>query len=386
MPLVAHTNLPTFDRLRAEGHVVLTPERALSQDIRPLHIGLLNMMPDAALAATERQFFRLISSSNSVSQFVVHPFTLPEIKRSERAQLHIDRYYESLSSIREQGLDALIISGANVTQPNLSEEVFWEPLIDVIDWASENVTSTLCSCLASHAVLQFRYKQQRQQLQEKQWGVFSHDVSMPSHPLVRDINTRFDVPHSRFNEVVPEQFRAAGLHVLVQGDVPGVQLAVSPDGFRMVFFQGHPEYDRVSLLKEYKREVGLYLDGQRDSYPPVPANYFDRHCIALLQEYRASLEKTVSEMNSDELPPFPEERLLARLHNTWHDTGEAIVGTWIGHVYQLTHRDRLLPFMEGIDPQDPLGWLNKADGEVAPSNRANSVTSATVTALPADRT
>ncbi len=381
MPLVAHTDLPTFERLRAEGHVVLTPERAVSQDIRPLHIGLLNMMPDAALAATERQFFRLISSSNSVSQFVVHPFTLPEIERSERAQQHINRYYESVDEIREQGLDALIISGANVTRPNLSEEIFWEPLIKIIDWAATHVTSTLCSCLASHAVLQFRFEQRRRLLSEKKWGVFTHEVTNPTHPLVSNINTRFDVPHSRFNEVRPEQFREAGLHVLVEGDEPGVQLAVSPDGFRMVFFQGHPEYDRISLLKEYKREIGLYLDGMRPDYPPVPDHYFDRHCVALLEEYRVSVEKNGSETGDNKLPTFPEDRLLARLHNTWHDSGEAIVGTWIGHVYQLTHSDRLLPFMDGVDPQDPLGWLKRVsqtagDKDAVPSANASSVTAA----------
>lgn len=364
MPLVSHTDLPTFDRLRSEGHVVLTPERARSQDIRALHIGLLNMMPDAALAATERQFFRLISSSNSVSQFVVHPFTLPQIARSERAQQHIDRFYEPLDSIREQGLDALIISGANVTQPNLAEEIFWEPLIDVIDWSFANVTSTLCSCLASHAVLQFRYQQHRHALKEKRWGVFSHDVCDFSHPLVSGINTRFDVPHSRFNVVHPQQFSDAGLHILVEGEEPGVQLAVSPDGFRIVFFQGHPEYDRVSLLKEYKREVGLFIDGERDTYPPFPAHYFDRHSAALLDEYQHSVEATVASSSdktsvAHQLPSFPEQRILSRLHNTWHDSGEAIVGNWIGHVYQLTHRDRQLPFMDGINPDDPLGWLGK---------------------------
>jgi len=355
MPLVAHSDLPTFERLRSEGHAVLSPERARTQDIRPLHIGLLNMMPDAALAATERQFFRLISSSNSVSQFVVHPFTLPEIERSERANLHVQRYYEPLETIKEQGLDALIISGANVTQPNLAEEVFWEPLIEVIDWADKNVTSTLCSCLASHAVLQFRYSQPRHALPVKTWGVFAHEVTNTSHPLVSGVNTRFDVPHSRFNVVLPQQFRDAGLHILVAGEEPGVQLAVSPDGFRMVFFQGHPEYDRVSLLKEYKREVGLFIDGSREFYPPFPRHYFDTHTIALLNEFQESVESY--RLQPEKIPAFPEERVLSRLHNTWHDTGEAIVGNWVGQVYQLTHRERALPFMDGINPDDPLGWL-----------------------------
>ena len=115
------------------------------------------MMPDAALEATERQFFRLVGSSNPISQFYIHPFTLDEIPRGEKAQAHIDRYYELLASIQEAGLDALIISGANVSRANLKEEIFWNPLQKVIDWAQENVTSTLCSCLASHAMLLARY-------------------------------------------------------------------------------------------------------------------------------------------------------------------------------------------------------------------------------------
>lgn len=363
MPLVAHSELPTYQRLRAEGHVLLSPERAMSQDIRALHIGLLNMMPDAALAATERQFFRLVSSSNTISQFYMHPFTLPEIERGTHARQHIDKFYEPLETIREQGLDALIISGANVTRPNLAQEVFWEPLIDVINWAEENVTSTLCSCLASHAVLQFKYGQKRRGLAEKMWGVFSHQVVDPSHPLVSDVNTHFDVPHSRFNEVAADQFRDAGLRVLVEGSEPGVQLAVSPDGFRMVFFQGHPEYDIISLLKEYKREVGRFIDGKIETYPPCPAHYFDQYSQAVLEEFRGYVEASL--LSGKPLPDFPEQLLLSRLRNTWHDSGEAVMGNWVGQIYQLTHSDRKLPYMAGIDPEDPLQWLA---GETAESN------------------
>ena len=161
MPIVAHNNLPTFERLRRDGLMVLRPDRALHQHIRELHIGLLNMMPDAALAATERQFFRLVGESNPIAQFYVHPFTLPELPRSTDAQAHVDRYYDTFDQLRVEGLDALIITGANVVGPELSNQPFWEPLIRVIDWAAENVTSVLCSCLATHAVLQFRYGQKR---------------------------------------------------------------------------------------------------------------------------------------------------------------------------------------------------------------------------------
>ena len=211
MPLVAHNKLPAFSRLLDEGVSVLPSDKATHQDIRELHIGLLNMMPDAALAATERQFFRLIGESNPIAQFYVHPFSLDELPRSTTAQAHIDQYYESFEQVREAGLDALIVTGANVVGPELSAQPFWNQLIKVMDWAHENVTSTLCSCLATHAVLEFRYQQKRVPQVDKVWGVFPHRVMNKQHPLVTDVNTRFDVPHSRWNAVSPEQFTQAGL-------------------------------------------------------------------------------------------------------------------------------------------------------------------------------
>ena len=355
MPIVAHSDLPSYERLRQEGYHVLTPERAKQQDIRGLHVGLLNMMPDAALAATERQFFRLVGSSNPISQFYIHPFTLDEIPRSDAAREHINRYYEPFDKIKEAGLDALIISGANVTQADLSQEVFWEPLKNVVDWAYNNVTSTLCSCLASHAVFLGRYGIQRQGLQDKRWGVFQHEVTDRSHPLVHDTNTILDVPQSRFNEVTRTQLEQAGLHVLIESQESGVQLAVSNDGFRMVFFQGHPEYDQISLMKEYKREIGRFVTGASIIYPPFPANYFDMFSQALLQEYELLVRAAMSD--GKEIPIFPEPQLMPRLHNSWHDSGEAVVGNWVGLVYQMTSADRNKPFMDGVDPADPLGWL-----------------------------
>ena len=356
MPLVANSDLPTFHRLREEGRTVLSKDQAVHQDIRELHIGLLNMMPDAALGATERQFFRLVGESNPIAQFYLHPFTLEELDRGPEATEHIRKYYSSLEDLKKEGLDALIITGANVTRPDLSAEPFWNPLIDVIDWAFENVTSTLCSCLATHAVLQFRYGQKRRRMRAKRWGVYSHRVLDRTHPLVHDINTRFDVPHSRFNEITRAQFEAAGLHVLAESEEAGVHLAVSADRFRVVFLQGHPEYDTISLMKEYKREVMLFARGAREDYPPFVENYFTPQTQALLEEYQDRL--SAAKPGGKPIPPFPEELVVPRLHNTWRDTAEAIVGNWIGKVYQITNLDRKLPFMEGVDPGDPLGLLH----------------------------
>lgn len=353
MPLVSHNDLPTFTRLRQSGLTVLEPGRALQQDIRELHIGLLNMMPDAALEATERQFLRLVGESNPIAQFYVHPFTLKELKRGKKAARHIESYYETFEQIRNDGLDCLIITGATPTHPKLDAEPFYEPLEKVIDWAFENVTSTLCSCLTTHIVLQARYGQKRRPLGFKRWGVFPHRVVDRTHPLVNDVNTLFNVPHSRYNEIHREQFEAAGLHILVESEEAGVHLAASSDRFRLLFFQGHPEYDLVSLLKEYKREVLRYASADISDHPPFPDNLFSLREQAILEEYRLQLETALHE--DWELPEFPEALIVERLDNTWHDTAESIIANWIGLVYQVTHSDRKYPFMEGIDPNDPFG-------------------------------
>jgi homoserine O-succinyltransferase len=355
MPLVAHSELPSFRRLQAEGETVIQQDQAIHQDIREMHIGLLNMMPDAALEATERQFFRLVGESNQIAQFYLHPFTVREIKRNAEGQAHVQQYYTDFEDIKKEGLDALIITGANVIGPELSDQPFWEPLKEIVEWAYDNVTSTLCSCLATHAVLEFRYRQKRRPLPQKRWGVYSHKVVDTGHPLVSGMNTRFDVPHSRYNQVDREQFAQAGLKILVESVEAGVHQAVSEDGFRIVMSQGHPEYDVISLLKEYKREVGRYIQGETDEYPPFPENYFSLQNKAVLEEYQ---DRLMNAMQAGEpLPEFPEHLLLPSLDNTWHDSAEAVINNWIGKVYQITHNDQRLPFREGIDPNNPLGLL-----------------------------
>lgn len=358
MPLVALNALPTYSRLLEEGQPVLSAARAAQQDIRPLHIGLLNMMPDTALAATERQFFRLVGSSNSISQFHMHPFTIDSVKRAPWAQSRVNDFYESFDSIKEHGLDALIISGANVTESDLSAEVFWDDLIEVMDWAHDNVTSTLCSCLATHAAALHKHGLQRYHLPKKRWGAYRHDIVSGDHPLVKSLNTQITVPHSRFNQIDREAFESKGLHVLAEGSEGGAHLCVSPDGFRTVYFQGHPEYDHVSLMREHKREVGRYINRELDEFPPVPENYYDAYSRAILSEYGSALDSALgSNIALKDFPEFPEELLAKRLHNTWHDSGKSLVGNWVGLVYQLTHPTIGQPFMDGVDPNDPLGWL-----------------------------
>jgi homoserine O-succinyltransferase len=338
VPLVGHLALPTFAEMRAAGQDVLTLEQALRQDIRELHVGFLNMMPDAALRSTERQFFQLLGSCNQIAQVYVHPFTIPGLTRSSETQQYLDTSYERFEDLRASGLDALIITGANVATPNLVSEPLWKPLQEVIAWASQEVTSVLCSCLATHALLKSLYGIDRRPLTSKRWGVYRHRCARVSHPLLRNINTLFDVPHSRHNEVTRQQLEEAGLKVLIESCQGDVHLAVSPDQLRFVFLQGHPEYDFNSLYKEYKREVLRYQLGQRNDDPPHPENYFEESVAALVRQQ-----------------PLAEERIEGELHNTWGDTGKAIFNNWLGLVYRLTHLDRKKPFVDGIDPENPLG-------------------------------
>ena len=351
MPLIANSNLPTFDRLRQEGQEVLPENRAKTQDIRELHIGLLNMMPDAALQATERQFMRMVGSCNRIAQFHVHPFTFPEIPRSGSAKAHIDQYYRSFDSIKSEGLDALILSGANPVQSDITQEPFWQPLADVVQWASENVCSTMCSCLATHAIVQQVFGVHRYRLPRKRWGVYSNRLTPEAHPLTSNINTRFDAPHSHVFEVNAKQLSNVGIRVLAESKESDFHLGVSPDGLRFVFFQGHPEYDSISLLKEYRREVVRFVEGSRPDYPPYPDGYFSDEAKQILGDFEQQLQIEGGPQTSD----FPEAEIAQIVDNTWSDTGKAIVNNWLGLVYQVTNRDREKVFMEGINPDDPLG-------------------------------
>ena len=356
-PLVAHTELPAFARLEAEGLEVLSAERAARQDIRELHIGLLNMMPDAALEATERQFLRLVGGCNRIAQIYVHPFGVRGEERGPRARAHMAAHYRDFEALQKEGLDALVITGANPANPDLTRESFWPGMLEVIEWGRTNVCSMVCSCLATHAVLKIYHGIERIALPQKRWGVYSHRLVERSHPLLAHIDTRFDAPHSHVYEVTSDQVRASGGHVLAESSEAEVHLAVSEDGFRFVYFQGHPEYDFNSLLKEHKREVARFALGEREDFRLCPSTtmaWRPAPCIEPFAE-RALAARAAGAG----VPELPEALLTPLVDNTWGDTGKALFNNWLGLVYQLTHLDRRRPFMDGVDSGDPLGWRKR---------------------------
>ena len=358
MPLVAHNSLPAFEKLREQGYEVLATDQPASPDLRDLHIGILNIMPDAALAVTERQFLRLIASCSQTVRFFVHFFSVPCVPRSAAAQAYIAAHYASDKELRREQLDALIISGANVANPTLEMELFWNPLREAIDWARDAVHSILCSCLATHAILKQLHGIDRQRLPVKKWGVYRHHIRNRTHPLLRGVNTRFDVPHSRFNEITREQLEGAGLLVLAESDKAGVHLAVSTDPSPIVYCQGHPEYDYNSLLKEYKREVRRFLNGEIEERPPYPENYFSSQAADVVESYLRTAIRALS--RGQPVPAFPEGDVEPHLDNTWGDTATAIFENWIGLVCRLAHTGPCFPLMTGADRKVALGMRGGA--------------------------
>lgn len=320
MPVVEHSSLPAFHRLRTEGVAVGQGEPGLPD----LRIGLLNLMPDAALAATDRQFVRLVSGFGDRANLYVHPFTLAAWSRGDEAQTYVAENYLTFPDVKDRGLDALIITGANPAHFELSEEPFWRGLTEVIDWGEESVLSTLCSCLATHAVLEHKGLLKRSKLDSKRWGVYEHARLDADHPLLDGVDSSVEAPHSHWFDMTRTDLEGVGVKVLLESDEAGVHMATSEDGFRYVFFQGHPEYDDISLLKEYKREVGRYLAGERE-YPVFPEHYFDDEAREVLGRFKEQVVGAGS-------PEFPEREVTRRWKPAWVTQGQAIYSNWLAEV------------------------------------------------------
>jgi homoserine O-succinyltransferase len=197
-------------------------------------------------------------------------------------------------------------------------------------------------------------------------------VAKPGHPLLREVNTRFDVPHSRHNDISRKQLKDAGLTVLIDSVEGGVHMAVSPDQFRLIYFQGHPEYDSNSLLKEFKRELCRYLDGETNTVPPFPEHYFSNGATAVATRMvdRFVSAKAEGLRSTDMDTRSFEAEFEARIDNTWGDSAKAVINNWLGLVYKVTNLDRTRQFMAQVDPDDPLNLnMTGASAGQNPSSR-----------------
>lgn len=328
MPLVRDRELDSWNRLRGEGIDIVSPSKADRLDFPEIHIGFLNMMPDRAFRATERQFLRLLAMGADECLIYIHPFTVSGQNRDTDVQDYIDRSYKSFSEVQSVRLDGVVLTGANPGESDLRAEDFWPEFEEVIFWADESVPTIMCSCLASHAVIDLFHGIQRTRCKPaKRWGVYSHRLVKSDHPLVAGMAPSFDTPRSHVFEMTATQLERTGIEILAFSHDADFDIAVSSDGFKWVFLQGHPEYDAVSLLKEFHREVVRFMTGERSDYPEYPLNYLNDAAKERLVNFRNDLLKALD--NSVELPQFPESEILPSIVNTWRDNGRVLYRNWI---------------------------------------------------------
>ncbi len=264
MPVKIPDNLPAVQVLRDENIFVMTEERAISQDIRPLRVAILNLMPNKEV--TETQLLRVIGNTPlQVEVTLLHTATHESTNTSK---LHLDSFYKTFDDVKKDKFDGLVITGAPVEMLRFEDVDYWEELKRILQWAETHVFSTLLICWAAQAGLYYYYGVPKYELGMKCSGVFPHAVLAPNHPLMRGFDARFFAPHSRHTEVRAEDILAVPeLTLLSVSEEAGVYIAASPLGKR-VFVTGHSEYDPSTLQMEYERDV------KKGMNVPVPCNYF----------------------------------------------------------------------------------------------------------------
>ena len=264
MPIRVQNDLPVKEILEQENIFVMDEYRAAHQQIRPISIGLLNLMP--LKEDTELQILR--SLSNTPLQVDVTFVRVSSHVSKNTSTSHIYKFYESFESIKNKKFDGFIITGAPVEQMPFEEVDYWEELKEIMEWTKTNVTSTLHLCWGAQAGIYYHYGIDKTQLPEKMFGVFKHHVRNRRIPLVRGFDDAFYAPHSRHTEIPLEQVEAdERLTILADSKEAGLFLCMAEEG-RQIFVMGHPEYDRMTLDAEYKRDLSKGLDIQ------MPVNYY----------------------------------------------------------------------------------------------------------------
>lgn len=264
MPIRVQNDLPAKKILEDENIFMMDENRSLSQDIRPLKIAILNLMP--LKEDTEVQLMR--SLSNTPLQLDVTFLTTVTYVGKNTATSHLDTFYLTYEDVKDQKFDGLIITGAPVETMEFEDVAYWEELKQIMDWSETNVTSTLHICWGAQAGLYHHYGVRKLDLSEKLSGVYRHEVYHRREPLVRGFDDVFYAPHSRYTEMSKEDILAnEKLQVLADSKEAGIFLVLAEEG-KNIFVLGHPEYDRVTLDKEYKRDLNKGIN------PALPVNYY----------------------------------------------------------------------------------------------------------------
>ena len=300
MPIRIPDALPATETLESENIFVMTEYRALHQDIRPLRVLILNLMPTKV--ATETQIMRKLS--NTPLQVDVELLRTASHEAAHVSASHLDTFYRTFDEIASENYDGLIITGAPVERMPFEEVDYWPELCRIMDWSTTHVHSTLHICWGAQAGLYHHYGIDKHDLPQKASGVFEHRILKPSSPLVRGFDDRFWAVHSRNTDVRIDDVEAQPeLEIIAVSDEVGLYLVKSTDSRRFFVF-GHPEYDRETLKLEYERDLARGIN------PQVPRNY------------------------------FPEDDPSQQPRNTWRSQGQLFYTNWLNYyVYQTTPYD-----------------------------------------------
>jgi len=265
MPLNLPDGLPAIDLLREENIFVIDQTRAEHQDIRPLKIVILNLMP--LKIATETDLLRLLS--NTPLQIEIDFLQIEGHTPKNTSRDHLKSFYQTFDQIKRKKFDGMIITGAPVEHLPFEEVDYWDEIREIFDWAHQHVTSTMFICWASQAGLYHHYGIPKYPLEKKMFGVFDHTVTDKKLPLFRGFDDLYRAPHSRHTELKAKDFASApGVKILSVSEQAGVYMAIAENG-KQIFVTGHPEYSLRTLDREYKRDVekGLPIEIPKNYYP-----------------------------------------------------------------------------------------------------------------------
>jgi len=300
MPIIIPDDLPASSILQRENVFIMHEKRAIRQDIRPLRIAILNIMPQKVI--TETQLLRLLANTPLQVEIVL---LYPETHQSKNtSQDHLDNFYQTFADVCQQRFDGMIITGAPVELLDFEQWNYWDELKAIMEWTRTHVYSTFHICVGAQAGLYYHYGIPKHPLPHKMFGVFEHKVCESNRPLLRGFDDVFYAPHSRHTEVLRSDVEKVNdLEILAESDEAGIYIVSSIDG-RQIFVTGHSEYDPLTLKSEYERDKAKGLSIQ------VPANYFP---------------------NDD---PSKTPRVL------WRSHGNLLFSNWLNyHVYQETPYD-----------------------------------------------
>ncbi len=309
----------------------LAPRAAAAMpDVEPIHVALVNNMPDIALSRTELQFMDMLQAAACDVPIRLSLYSLPAVPRGERGRQHLAASYRPIEDLWANPPDAIVISGTEPQQANLVDECYWSALSGLIDWADSRGVPAMFSCLAAHAAVLHCDGIVREPLGAKCFGLFEHEVATES-PLMRGVRGPMLLPHTRWNRVTEAALRRAGYQILSRCPVAGVGYFARQRGSSLwLFCQGHPEYDGPSLLREYKRDVLRYLKGERVTYPNLPHAYFEPLQVTRLEMFRArALARTAAGPDETIIRDFPADVPAGPDWEGWREHAVTITRNWL---------------------------------------------------------